>query len=187
MLDRVIARAASIVTRSEPPRIFAELGRSPGLFRSWLPFGAHLLLFGRLPRAERELVILRTAVLCRCAYEWVQHVPLAARAGVADDEVVALAGGPEARRGWAHRRRLLIDAVDELHAERALSPATAAALGGELDAAQRVELCATVGQYEMLAMVLRSGAVEPEPSARARLRGRPAEIADELGEAPVAV
>ena len=73
MLDRLVARAASFVTKTEPPRMFFELGAHPRLFRAWLPFGAALLLRGELLRTDTELVILRTACNSRCEYEWVQH------------------------------------------------------------------------------------------------------------------
>jgi 3-oxoacyl-[acyl-carrier-protein] synthase III len=38
--------------------------------------------FGKLPRRDTELVILRVAWRCGCAYEWQQHVPIALRVGL---------------------------------------------------------------------------------------------------------
>lgn len=49
--------------------IFGTLARNPELFRSWLPFGGRLLVGGALPARNRELMILRTSVRCRCSYE----------------------------------------------------------------------------------------------------------------------
>jgi alkylhydroperoxidase family enzyme len=161
VLDRVIARAASIVTGTSPPRLFTELGRHPRLFRAWLPFGGTLLLHGDLPRADAELVILRTAWNCTCLYEWTQHLGLAGRAGVDAIELASIPEG-ESAGAWTPRQRLLLRAVDELHADRSISPDTRAALEAVLSTHQLIELCLLVGHYEMLAMLLNTRAVEPD-------------------------
>jgi len=152
---------ASLVTRTEPPQVFAEIGRHPRLFRAWLPFAGTLLFRGALPRVDAELVILRTAWDAGCEYEWEQHVQLAARAGLADAQIAAVARGAGAE-SWRARQRLLLTAVDELHTNRGLDTATRADLDGELSAKQFVELCFLVGHYEMLAMLLNSRGVEPD-------------------------
>src|SRR5437868_9081309 len=84
--------------------IFETLVRHPGLFRHWLPFGGKLLS-GKLPARERELLILRTAWLCKAEYEWGQHVAIARSAGVTDDEIERIRDEPDAS-GWS-------DAFDE--------------------------------------------------------------------------
>ena len=56
--------------------IFRTLAVHPKLFRSWLPFGGRLLQGSTLTPRSRELVILRTAALCSCDYEWGQHVAI---------------------------------------------------------------------------------------------------------------
>jgi hypothetical protein len=70
--------------------------------------------------------------------------------------------------------------VDELHVGRQLQDATLDDLARLLSDRQVLELCMLVGHYEMLAMVLSSRHVEPEPGALARLSGSLAAIADEL-------
>ena len=152
---------ASLVTRTEPPQVFAEIGRHPRLFRAWLPFAGTLLFRGALPRVDAELVILRTAWNAGCEYEWEQHVELAARAGLGDAQIAAVARGAGAEI-WRARQRLLLTAVDQLHANRGLDTATRADLDDELSAKQLVELCFLVGHYEMLAMLLNSRGVEPD-------------------------
>jgi alkylhydroperoxidase family enzyme len=164
MLDRLVARAASLVTKTEPPRLFTELGAHPRLFRAWLPFGATLLLRGELLRGDTELVVLRTAYNSRCEYEWVQHVRLAERAGLSLGEIAAVPDG-EAATIWTWRQRLLLRATDELHDCRRIDPATRDLLEHVLSDRQILELCLLVGHYEMLAMVLNTRGTEPEPGA----------------------
>jgi 4-carboxymuconolactone decarboxylase len=175
----VVARAAAVATRGEPPRVFATLARHPRLFRRWLRFSSALLVQGDLSRLDRELVILRTAWRCGSWYEWAQHVPLAARAGLGRHAVEAVPDGPRAP-GWSPRQRLLLRAADELHDRRVIGDRTWTALADELTERQLIELCLLVGHYEMLAMALNSLGVEPEPTALARLTGRTRSIADDL-------
>lgn len=161
MLDRIVACASTLVTHTEPPRIFTELGRHPRLFRAWLPFGSALLLFGELPRVDTELVVLRTAHNCDCAYEWAQHERLAVRAGLSAAAVTAVRTGDDAEI-WADRQRLLLRATDELHENQRIDPATVELLADELSDRQLIELCLLVGHYEMLAMLLNTKDVEPD-------------------------
>jgi alkylhydroperoxidase family enzyme len=177
-LARLTAAATARATRGEPLRVFTTLGRHPRLFRGWLRFAATLMFRGDLSRADRELVTLRTAWRCGCWYEWVEHATLATRAGLGAQDVARVVAGPDA--GWGRRRQLLLQATDELHDRRVITDPTWQALSGELTERQLVELCFLVGHYEMLAMVLDSLGVEPEPTSLARLTGPVAEAADRL-------
>src|SRR5207244_6886861 len=98
--------------------IFATLVRHPGLYRHWLPFGGKLLA-GKLPPRERELLILRTAWNCRSEYEWGQHVLIGGASGLEDQEIDRVPHGPGAP-GWSPFEQTLLQAADELHADRCL-------------------------------------------------------------------
>jgi alkylhydroperoxidase family enzyme len=174
-----ITMLTALITRGDPPRIFTTLARHPRLFRHWLPFAGSLLLRTELPRADVELIILRTAWNCSSRYEWTQHVGLAVRAGVSHDAIERIPGGP-ADDAWTTRQALLLGAVDELHKRRVISDATWTALAEELPERQLIELCFLVGHYEMLAMTLNSLGVRPEARARERLAGPAAEAAETL-------
>ena len=58
---------------------------------------------------------------------------------------------------------LLLHATDELYRERHITGATWDALAVHLNEQQLIELCFLVGQYEMLAMFLRTAGVQLEP------------------------
>jgi alkylhydroperoxidase family enzyme len=177
---RVVAKIAGLVTGTEAPRVFTTVARHRRLCRWWLPFAGTLLVRGRLPKADAELVVLRTAWNCGCWYEWVQHATLAARAGLDRPAIDALAADDLASHPWTARQRLLLDVVDELHAERVITDRTWDRLQAEMGDEDALELCFLVGHYEMLAMVLNSLGVEAEPGARRKLTGPSAAVADQL-------
>ena len=157
-----IARGIGMATGGGPPHVFTTLARHRRLFRRWLRFAGALMPGGRLPRAESELLILRTAHNCGCEYEWGHHERLGAAAGLTADEIARVRSGPDAE-GWSPRRALLLRAADELHAEREISDELWAQLRAELSEVDLIELCMLVGHYEMLAMTLNSLRVQPDP------------------------
>jgi alkylhydroperoxidase family enzyme len=179
LLARLAVAVAARATGGEPPRVLTTLARHRRLFRWWLPFAGTLLLRSELPRADVELVVLRTACNCRSRYEWAQHVALAERAGLPGPVVAAVPSWADHDRFTA-RQRLLLLATDELHARQAITDPTWARLTAELREPELIELCMLVGHYEMLAMTLNSLGVEAEPGALARLDAGTAGIAGRL-------
>lgn len=145
--------------------IFATLVRHPGLFRRWLPFGGKLLA-GKLPPRDRELLILRTGWNCSSAYEWAQHVRIARTAGLGDDEIARVQGGPGAP-GWSTADATLLRAADELHAGARISDATWAALAATYDERQMIEVPMLVGHYHLVAFTLNSLGVPVEDEVTA--------------------
>ncbi len=162
-----ISRLAGLVAGTNPPHLFTTLGRHRGLFRRWLLFAGSLMPGGRLPRADTELVILRVAALCDCAYERTHHERLGRRAGLSEAEISRVPAGPTAE-GWSVRQELLLRATDELHEHRRISDATWSGLAQELDEVRLLELCLLVGHYEMLAMTLNSAGTQPDRRRRGR-------------------
>src|SRR5690348_5413166 len=94
------------------PNLFLTLARHPVLLRDWLPLGSRLLLGGTLPPRDRELVILRTAWLCGCEYEWGHHARIGTRAGLSEDEVAGVRDPSAAR--WSGHDAAVLRATGEL-------------------------------------------------------------------------
>ena len=159
------AHAAGLRAGTRPPRLFRVLGRHRRLFIGWLHFAGRLMPGGLFTRRESELVILRVARLCDSAYELEHHTRLGRAAGVTEEDLGRLAGGPEAE-GWTPRERALLRAVDALHADRDLDDDAWAELSEHLDERERIELCMLAGHYEMLATVIRTLRIEPDPPRR---------------------
>jgi alkylhydroperoxidase family enzyme len=142
--------------------IFATLAHHPKLLKRWSAFGGVLLYGGRLSPRDRELLILRTAFLCRAHYEWGQHVAIALAAGVTQEEIDRVGKGPRGD-GWSDEDRALVQAADELHTDSRITDDTWAALAGRFDEQQLIEVCMVVGQYHLVAFTLNSLGVEAEP------------------------
>lgn len=143
------------------PNLFTTLARHPRLLKRWLPLGGKLLFRGDLPARERELLILRTAWNCSAHYEWTHHDPMAQEAGVSRQEIERVPLGPDAP-GWSPDDRALLQAADELHADARISDDTWAALVGNHNEAQLIEICMLVGQYHLVAFALNSLGVQLE-------------------------
>jgi alkylhydroperoxidase family enzyme len=139
--------------------IFATLAHHPDLMRRWLRFGNHILFKNSLPAREREMLILRIGWLCRAGYEWGQHVAIARRDGMSDEEIAAIAKGPDDPH-WSADDQALLRAVDELHADAFVSDATWQALEKILSRQQLLDLVFTVGQYNMVSMALNTLGVQ---------------------------
>jgi len=139
--------------------IFPTFARHPELFRAWLPFGGHLLTAGRLSGRDRELLILRTAVLCRSSYEWGQHVRISLDGGIQREVIDRVLDGPDAK-GWSEQEAALLRAADELHEDSRISDATWAKLAESYDTEQLIEATMVVGHYHMVAFALNSFGVE---------------------------
>jgi AhpD family alkylhydroperoxidase len=173
-----IARALGAAAGTPPPHLFTTLGRHRRLFRAWLKFGGALMPFGKLPRADTELVILRVAHNAQCEYEWRHHERLAQRTGLSESHVERVRSGDDS--GWSERQRLLLAAADEMHEQRVIGDELWERLAAQLSDVELIELCMLIGHYEMLAMTIASLRIQPDEE-RPRARGSsPAGGAGEL-------
>jgi AhpD family alkylhydroperoxidase len=143
------------------------LALHPQLTTAFNTLNGHILFSTTLTPRQRELLVLRVATLRRCEYEWVQHVLLARDAGLSEEEIARSAEGPDAP-GWEPLDRAMVAAVDELVAGAKITDATWAALSGELDDQQLMDLVFTVGTYDLLAMAFRSFGVQIDADLRPR-------------------
>ena len=139
--------------------IFRTLANYPELANSWLPFGNHILGSSSLSARDRELLILRIGYQCQAEYEWGQHVQIARGSGLSDEEIRACKTGPDTP-GLDEPTRLLLQATDELHADAFISDDTWSGLSKHYDTRQLMDLLFTVGQYNMVSMVLNSLGVQ---------------------------
>ena len=93
--------------------LFLTTARHPDLLRRWYPYGMHVMVKSTLPARDRELVIMRVAVLSRSDYEWAHHAKISHEVGITDEELARVVEGPDAE-GWTDFERLLLRSVDEM-------------------------------------------------------------------------
>ncbi len=161
LFSTLVTSVVRTMGRAEPPNIFLTLYRNPGIFWPWLLFASRFMPRGTIAELDRERVILRVAWNCRCRYEWEQHVDLAAKAGLANEEIARVAKGPKAK-GWKPLQKALLQACDEIHRDRFIGNATWKTLAAHYREPQLIELSLLIGHYEMLAGFLNSAGVQLE-------------------------
>jgi alkylhydroperoxidase family enzyme len=137
------------------------LAHNPGLARSWMQFTAQILRKSTLTERQRELLILRVAVVRKSRYQWVEHVPIAQRCGLDEGDIARIAFGPDAPF-WSSLDRALLQAVDELLAGGDISDPTWGSLETELSPSQLLDVIFTVGAYETNCFMARACRIQPD-------------------------
>jgi AhpD family alkylhydroperoxidase len=149
----VAARAGARAIRAPRFRLFDTIGQHKLLFLAFMPYAGVLLKWGKLPKRDTELVILRVGHLRDCEYELQQHRRLARSRGIDDETQARIFKGPDAE-GLTDRQRALITATDEFVVTRSMSTETWAALSSYLDRKQLIEFCMLAAQYDGLAATM---------------------------------
>jgi 4-carboxymuconolactone decarboxylase len=142
--------------------VFTTMANHPELARDWLTFATHVLRNSTLPPRDREILILRIGWLCGSEYEWAQHVRFGKREGLGEDDLRHVRQGPDAADASPHDR-LLLQAVDELHADAFITDDTWNSLCETYDTRQMMDLVFAVGQYTLVSMALNSFGVQLDP------------------------
>jgi 4-carboxymuconolactone decarboxylase len=140
--------------------IWATLAHHEDALRRFLVFGNHVLGKNTLALRSRELMILRIAARAGAAYEWDQHVRIARRAGLADDEILRAATGR-----WDDLDELnhvLLEATDSLLDRRGVDDDLWSRLRAQLSDQQIIDVLYTVGQYLTIATVINTLGVRPD-------------------------
>lgn len=149
-----------MLARGKVLNIFRTMLTHPVAAKAFLVWGGYILSKkSTLPPREREIVILRTGFLCRSGYEWTQHVPIARRAGLTEEEIARIKLGADAP-GWSAADAALLRASDDLHREQFISEPVWAELSRHFEERQRMDLVFTVGQYTQVSMLLNSFGVQ---------------------------
>ena len=149
----------------------------PALTKGFMTFNNHLFR-STLSERVRELVTVRACWLRQGEYEWAQHVTLARKAGLSDEEIDAIGAGPDAAI-WGPLDAALLRSVDEMIRDRRVGDNTWQQLTDHLDRQQLMDLVFTVGAYDLLCMAFDTFGIELDPG----LTGFPATKAgtDDIG------
>lgn len=135
--------------------------RHPGLFGAQMTLGVELAARGAIPARERELIVLRIAVLARAPFEWCEHVDIGKACGVTAEEIERIWQG-SAAPGWNAHEAAMLRAVEELSADYCIADTTWNELAQSWDEKQMLELPMLVGAYLMTAMQQNSLKIQPK-------------------------
>lgn len=149
----VAVRVGARAIRAPRFRLFDTLGQHRLLFLTFMPYAGVLLNWGKLPRRDTELVILRVGHLRNSEYELQQHRRLARSRGIDEETQAKILEGPDAD-GLTDRQRVLIAATDEFVVTRSMSSETWSALSSHLDRKQLIEFCLLAANYDGLAATI---------------------------------
>ncbi len=138
-----------------PLNIHRTLANRPEMLAAFWPFRNFVVHDSCLDARAKEIVILRVAHRAEGDYEWRHHVPLAIAAGVSEAEVAAIAAGPEAAE-LSDADRALLRAVDRCFDRHGLDEAAIDALTSHFGPDATYDVLATVGMYNLMALVTNS-------------------------------
>ena len=167
LLFRGVSSASRLFGRAQVPDIFSVFQINGRLFWPWLLFASRLMPGGRLPARDREKIILRTAWNCRSRYEWGQHVDIALRVGVGDDDIIRVSQGPAAFDD--PHQRALMQACDELFDAQIIAAPTWRQLSAHYDERKLIEILILIGHYQMIAGFLNSTGLALEAQTETRM------------------
>jgi alkylhydroperoxidase family enzyme len=147
-----------------PPNVYKALGNHPKLVAAWAEFSKTLRHDTRTPRALRELVILRGAQLMRSEYEWAQHLPMARKAGVREEQILALPAWRSSPEFDAREKAAL--ALGEAVTQGRVSDEVYEEAVRHFGHHDYVELALVAAFYAMVARMIDAMGVQLEPEMR---------------------
>jgi 4-carboxymuconolactone decarboxylase len=160
--DIVELLSKTLIPGAETPfNIFTTLANHPSLLRRFNVFAGLFMAHGELPPRERELVILRTAFHSGSEYEWGQHVLIARRVGVTEEEINALTLAVTAYE-WSRPDAAILRFTDELLETVDVSDEVWSETAQYFSTAQLIELTMLGGLYRMIAGFLVAARVQRE-------------------------
>lgn len=148
-----------------PERPFPDVSlitlRHPGMFKAQMVLGIELAAKGTIPARERELAVLRLALLARAPFEWCEHVDIGKAFGITPEEIERVVAG-SAAPGWTEHEAALLRAVEEMVVDHCMSDETWSTLAQTYSEQQMLEVPMLVGAYLMTAIQQNSLKIQPK-------------------------
>jgi alkylhydroperoxidase family enzyme len=147
-----------------PLNIHRTIGNAPKTLKGFLTYAWALRYDAVSPRADRELLILRTTQLVHGEYEFVQHRGIGVSCGLTEAQIDALTEWRE-RPLFTDRQRALLAYTDEMLSPPGVSDRTFDELKRHFSPEEIVELTLTSGFYVGVAQFSRALKVPTDPAA----------------------
>lgn len=154
--------------RGLPLNVHSLLANHPPLLEAWWRLRMYLVKGGDLGQRHCELVILRIAVHMRSWYEWASHVLRGMESGLSLEEIDGLLHNDHQ---WNVEDAVLIEAVDEIAQQHAISPATLERLSSHYSDQQILDIVHLHGMYTTLACLIKTWGIELDEHVEKRLPG----------------
>jgi alkylhydroperoxidase family enzyme len=158
------SKLARVGTGRENLNLVRTMVNHPGVYDKFIAFAEELVFNSHLTVRDREILILKTLVLCRGEYEGPIHDAIARKIGLSEDEVAAARGDGA---GLPAGEQALVRAAHELVNNHFIADATWSTLAKHYSTVQLMELVFIVGNYAMLVMATNSFGVQPETDVAA--------------------
>lgn len=133
--------------RGNVPNMFRTMAHRPEIFETIIAHMEAVLNTGTLPKALKELVIVRTSQLNRTPYCLASHTEICRKLGWSDEQLATMEQGSKAG-GFSPRERLAIHLAETMTLNaHGYSAAEMARLRAEFTEGEVVELMAAVGLF----------------------------------------
>jgi len=139
--------------KGHPLNVHSLMANHPKLLDAWWNFRNYAVRGGALGQRDCELVILRVAVHMRSWYEWASHVDRGLSAGLSIEEIERVKQAPDSPE-WDQRDAVLLQSIDGLLAERAISSDTLITLSDHFSNNQIMDVIAIHGMYITLGCMI---------------------------------
>jgi len=148
----------------QPLNMHRAVANSPKISKSYVDMALALRSAATTPRADRELIILRTAQLGGGEYEFAQHLPMAMSCGMSAAQLDALAQWQKSTL-FSERQRAILAYAEGMVSHKGVDDATFANLKKFFDDAEIVELTVTSAFYGAVSQITRALEVKLEANA----------------------
>ncbi len=159
-VERLSAEARGLIGNWTQLNFSRVIVNHPAAYGTFVPYLAQLIKYSKLPPRERELVCLRTLVMCGDTYELTHHKTIARNGDMSDAEIDAACEG----RGESLQPfdRVVIAATEELVRDQFIRDETWSRLAERYSVEQIMDLVFLCGCYVTMAMVTRSFDIQLE-------------------------
>ena len=141
------------------------LGHAPKIAKARRALSGALRREAATPRVLRELVIMRTAQIVRSDYEMNQHIPMALKSGLTQQQLDEIAGWRDSKL-FDERQRAVLAYVEQLLAGGDVDDSTFAALTKHFTPQEIIEISVTATNYHGTGLLTRALKIEIETDGR---------------------
>ena len=159
--DRLPDEIRETLAKLPPLNVFRMVANAPASFRGFLELATSILTKSEFDPRKREIAVLRVAHVTRSNYEWTQHVAVARRTGVRDEEIAVIAA-EDPVRSLGEEDNLLCRVADEISLKVRLSDEALQRIVARYGVRQATELILCVSYFNMLSRFLESTRVALE-------------------------